>query len=186
MPYSLLLDLFVAALLVTTIAFAVVLNKRLGKLRGDREALEKLAATFGESTLRAEEGIRTLQQTTDVLQRNLDQAQALKDDLAFLIERGDRAADNLEDLVRATRQRGVIGQAHRFAHGQWLVHVRGEVDRQHATAQLSQKRDGFDLDARGHQRDVGASIGLTAGGGDAHGRHSTLCAGEIHYHLGAG
>ena len=105
MPYSLLLDLFVAALLVTTIAFAVVINKRLGKLRGDREALEKLAATFGESTPRAEEGIRTLQQTTAVLQRSLDQAQALKDDLAFLIERGDRAADNLEDLVRATRDR---------------------------------------------------------------------------------
>ena len=105
MPYSLLLDLFVAALLVTTIAFALILNKRLGKLRGDREALEKLAATFGESTLRAEEGIKTLQQTTDVLQQNLDQAQALKDDLAFLIERGDRAADNLEDLVRATRDR---------------------------------------------------------------------------------
>ncbi len=103
MPYSLILDLFVAVLLVITIAFAVVLNKRLGKLRGDRKALEKLAETFGESTSRAEEGINTLQQTTDVLQQRLEKAQALKDDLAYLIERGDRSADNLENLVRATR-----------------------------------------------------------------------------------
>jgi len=102
-PYSLILDLLVAVLLVVTIGFAVILNKRLGNLRGDRKALEKLAVTFGESTVRAEEGIKILLHTTDVLQQRLDQAQALKDDLAFLIERGDRAADNLENLVRATR-----------------------------------------------------------------------------------
>ena len=103
MPYSLILDLFVALLLIITIGFAVVLNKRLGKLRGDREAFEKLAETFGESISRAEDGISTLHQTTDVLQQRLEKAQALKDDLAFLIERGDRTADNLEDLVRANR-----------------------------------------------------------------------------------
>jgi len=66
-------------------------------------ALEKLAATFGESTLRAEEGVETLRQTTEVLQDRFEKAQALKDDLAFLIERGDRTADKLENLVRATR-----------------------------------------------------------------------------------
>ncbi len=103
MPYSLILDLFVAVLLAVTIGFAIVLNRRLGRLRKDRAALEKLAASFGESTNRAEEGIEKLLQTTDVLQTHLDQAQALKDDLAFLIERGDRAADTLENLIRATR-----------------------------------------------------------------------------------
>ncbi len=103
MPFALILDLLVAVLLVVTIAFAVVLNKRLGKLRGDRKALKKLAETFGESTSRAEEGIKTLMLTTDVLKQHLKKAQALKDDLAFLIERGDRTADNLENLVRATR-----------------------------------------------------------------------------------
>jgi hypothetical protein len=102
-PYSLILDLFVAVLLVVTIGFAVVLNKRLGKLRKDKASLEKLAASFGDSTSRAEDGIIRLTQTTEVLQVRLDHAQALKDDLAFLIERGDRAADSLENLVRATR-----------------------------------------------------------------------------------
>lgn len=106
MPYSLIIDLLVAVLLAVTIGFAVVLNKRLGTLRQDKKALEKLAITFGESTLRAEEGVATLKQTTEILQERLEKAQALKDDLAFLIERGDGAADNLENLIRATRDTG--------------------------------------------------------------------------------
>ena len=103
-----IMDLLVAFLLVITIAFALVLNKRLGKLRGDRKAFEKLAKTFGDATSRAEEGINALHQTTDVLQERLDKAQALKDDLTFLIERGDRTADKLEKLVRMTRDTSVV------------------------------------------------------------------------------
>ena len=106
MPYSLIIDLLVAALLAVTIGFAVILNKRLGKVRQDKKALEKLAVTFGESTLRAEEGVETLKQTAGVLQEQLEKAHALKDDLAFLIERGDSTADNLENLIRATRDTG--------------------------------------------------------------------------------
>ena len=104
----LILDILVAVLLVITIAFAFVLNKRLGRLRGDRKAFEKLAKTFGDATSRAEEGINALHQTTDVLQERLDKAQALKDDLTFMTERGDRTADKLEKLVRMTRDTSVI------------------------------------------------------------------------------
>ena len=103
MPYSLILDVLVAILLAVTIGYAVVLNKRLGKLRGDKIDLEKLAAKFGESTSRAEESIESLRQTADLLQGGIDKAQALKDDLAFLIDRGNQAADSLEDLVRLAR-----------------------------------------------------------------------------------
>ena len=103
MPYSLILDVFVAVLLVITICYAVRLNKRLSKLRRNKAALEKLSVTFGDSTARAEEGIATLKNTTDLLQERIDKAQSLRDDLAFLIDRGDQVADNLEDLVRAAR-----------------------------------------------------------------------------------
>lgn len=104
MPYSLIIDLFVAVLLVITIGYAIVLNKRLGKLRRDKASLEKLAATFGDSTARAEESIETLKYAADMIQDRIDKAQALRDDLAFLIDRGGQAADNLEDLVRASRE----------------------------------------------------------------------------------
>ncbi len=103
MPYSLILDVLVAVLLAVTIGYAVVLNKRLGKLRGDKKDLEKLATTFGESTSRAEQSIETLRHTADLLQGGIDKAQALRDDLAFLIDRGDQAADSRENLVRLTR-----------------------------------------------------------------------------------
>ncbi len=103
MPYSLIIDLFVAVLLVVTIGYAIVLNKRLGKLRRDEASLEKLAATFGDSTVRAEESIETLKYAADMIQDRMDKAQALRDDLAFLIDRGSQAADNLENLVRASR-----------------------------------------------------------------------------------
>ena len=103
MPYSLIIDLFVAVLLVVTIGYAIVLNKRLGKLRRDEASLEKLAATFGDSSVRAEESIETLKYAADMIQDSMDKAQALRDDLAFLIDRGSQAADNLENLVRASR-----------------------------------------------------------------------------------
>ena len=48
MTYSLIVDLFVAILLVVTIGYAIVLNRRLGKLRGDKAELEKLATDVPE------------------------------------------------------------------------------------------------------------------------------------------
>lgn len=103
MSYSLIIDVLVAVLLVVTIGYAIVLNKRLGKLRADKGELEKLATTFGHSTHRAEESIDKLKHTADLLQDHMDKAQTLRDDLAFLIDRGDRAADRLEEMVRTTR-----------------------------------------------------------------------------------
>lgn len=109
MTFSLFVDLFVAGLLVVTIGYAIVLNRRLGKLRGDKAELEKLAATFSQSTVRAEESIEKLRNTVDMLQDRMEKAEALRDDLAFLIDRGGQAADKLEDLVRASREKVGIG-----------------------------------------------------------------------------
>lgn len=116
MPYSLIVDVLVAVLLVVTIGYAIVLNQRLGRLRRDKAQLERLAAKFGESTARAEESILKLKKTAELLQERIDKAQALRDDLAFLIDRGGQAADSLEDLVRVTRETvGVKPRASRLA-----------------------------------------------------------------------
>lgn len=104
MPLSLIIDILVAVLLVVTIAYAIVLNKRLGMLRRDKTELEKLASSFGESTLRAEDSIGKLRSSAEALQGHIDRAQSLRDDLAFLIERGGKAADQLEDMVRDARK----------------------------------------------------------------------------------
>lgn len=103
MALSLTLDVILAVLLVVTISYAVVLNRKLGSLRRDKAKLESLAASFGQATLRAEESIGRLRNTAEALQEKIEKAQALRDDLAFLVDRGTSAADRLEGAIRASR-----------------------------------------------------------------------------------
>lgn len=100
---TLMLDIVVAVLLLVTIGFAIVLNRKLGSLRSHKEELEKLAVTFSQSTARAEDSIHRLKGTTEQLQKGIDKAQGLRDDLTFLIDRGGLTADRLEDGVRGGR-----------------------------------------------------------------------------------
>jgi hypothetical protein len=100
---SFALDILVAALLAVTIVFAAVLNRRIGKLRGDWHELEKMAAGFRKATVHAEDSIGKLKISTERLQERIDKAQSLCDDLAFLIDRGGATADRIESEVRATR-----------------------------------------------------------------------------------
>lgn len=104
MGFSLVLEILVAGLLVVTISYTVMLNRRLRTMRQDKLALEKLAAKFVESTVRAEESITRLKATADELKERIERAQNLRDDLAFLTERGGSAADRLEQLVREARK----------------------------------------------------------------------------------
>ena len=111
MAFGLILDIVVAVLLVVTICYAVLLNRRLGKLRRDKEELNTLARTFGDATVRAEESIGQLKSMTDSLEQRIAKAEQLRDDLVFLAERGGTTADQLERLVRQARDDiGVVPQ----------------------------------------------------------------------------
>jgi len=103
---SLFLDVIVAVLLVATIVYGAMLNRRLTGLRSNKAELEALIHSFGESCARAEAGVRTLRTATDEatrLQAYLDRSQALRDDLTFLLDRGSNLADRLEGGVRSAR-----------------------------------------------------------------------------------
>ena len=104
MTLSLILDLVVAGLLVVTIAYAMVLNRRIGTLRRDKSELQALALNFAESTAKAEESIGRLKKTADELKGRVSEARSLRDDLAFLTDRGGSTADRLEVMVRAARK----------------------------------------------------------------------------------
>jgi len=103
MPYTLIIDIAVAVLLVVTIAYAMMLNTRLNRLRKDKKDLENLARTFGESTQRAEENLNQLRTVAQALDIQMQRAQTLRDDIAFLADRGGSTADRLEELVREAR-----------------------------------------------------------------------------------
>jgi hypothetical protein len=111
MPLALILDIFVAVLLVITIGYAWVLNKRLGSLRRDKGELEKMALNFHMATDRAEESIERLNINVKTLQDSIKKSEVLRDDLIYLSERGTTAADRLEVAVRAARDEAGVSPA---------------------------------------------------------------------------
>src|ERR1700688_4064391 len=96
-----MLDTLLVVLLAATLFHAVRLERALGVLRRDRAALEALVATFNASTRAAESGVERLRSATDgagrQIQRQIDTATTLKDDLTFLTQRGEGLADRLDD-----------------------------------------------------------------------------------------
>jgi glutamine synthetase type III len=107
MMLSLFGDAVVAALLVATISYAAVLNRRLSVLRGDRVKLEELVQGLTVAAQRAEAGVTGLREAAeDVgrgLERKIEQAKSLRDDLTYMLDRGTGIADRLEGTIRARR-----------------------------------------------------------------------------------
>jgi hypothetical protein len=101
------LEIVLVVLLGATLFQATRLERALGVLKRDRASLESLVAGFDASTHQAESGIQKFRATADGAGRQIEAQMAksasLKDDLAFLTERGDRLADRLDMLVRAAR-----------------------------------------------------------------------------------
>ena len=102
-----LLESVLVVLLGATLFQALRLERALGRLKRDRASLGALVVEFNESTRQAESGIERLRQAADgagrQIARQSELAGALKGDLAFLVERGERLADRLDRLVRTGR-----------------------------------------------------------------------------------
>jgi uncharacterized phage infection (PIP) family protein YhgE len=115
MTFETALNLLVIALLIPTIIFAVILNRRLSALRKSRDELAKVVANFNDATLRAEAGIPKLKKATNeasmALKDRVEKAQSLRDDLAFMIERAEEMAGKLESSVRVARSEAAFGAA---------------------------------------------------------------------------
>jgi hypothetical protein len=101
------LEILLVALLGATLLQATRLERALGVLKRDRASLEALVVHFNASTRDAESGIQRLRAAADGAGRDIENqvstAVALKDDLTFLTERGDRLADQLDSLIRSAR-----------------------------------------------------------------------------------
>lgn len=102
-----LLEVALAGLLAATLFHALRLERALGVLKRDRAALEELVSGFNASTRQAESGIDRLRTAAEGAGRQIacqiDAASGLRDDLAFMTERGEQLADRLEVLVRSGR-----------------------------------------------------------------------------------
>ena len=105
-----ILDISLMVLLAATLFHAVRLERALGVLKRDRASLEALVSDFNASTRAAEAGIERLHLAVDgsgrEIQRQIETATVIKDDLTFLVQRGEGLADRLDETVRATRPGG--------------------------------------------------------------------------------
>ena len=100
-------DAVVALLLIATIGYSVLLNRRLATVRSDRDKFEALVRNLTAASQRAEAAVSSLRGTADELGRRLEkkveEARGLADDLAYMIERGGSIADRLANQIRAGR-----------------------------------------------------------------------------------
>lgn len=105
-----MLNVVLVGLLGATLFHALRLERALGVLKRDRAALEELASGFNDSTHTAEQATERLRLAADGAGRQIAQhietALGLREDLRFLVERGDKLADRLELAVRAGRPAG--------------------------------------------------------------------------------
>ncbi|MCX8501113.1 MAG: DUF6468 domain-containing protein [Alphaproteobacteria bacterium] len=100
------LDIVIALLLIATIVYGSILNRKLGALRSNKAELDVLIQSFNDACMRAEAGVRNLRSATEEahrLQQYLSRGQVLRDDISFLIDRGSGLADRLEGTVRSAR-----------------------------------------------------------------------------------
>jgi len=113
---ALLVDLVVAGLLLATLSYCIVLNRRLAALRDDKGELRELIGGLAAAAQRAESGVASLRGAAEQigvgLQQEIERARGLRDDLAYMLERGGTLADRLEGAIRQRREgRGAAAAA---------------------------------------------------------------------------
>lgn len=93
---SILLNGFMAALLLATIIYCWRLNNRIRVLQDSRSELARIIREFDESTRRATDSIAEIHAATSRLSENIqhkiDKANYLATDLEMMIEKGNRMA----------------------------------------------------------------------------------------------
>jgi hypothetical protein len=102
LAHGLVILLLAAALPVTW-----RLNASLSRVRAERDALGAAAEGLGEATRAAEAALLRLRASAELAGRQVAEktalAEPLREDLRFLIERGEQLADRLDGSIRAGR-----------------------------------------------------------------------------------
>lgn len=90
-----------AALLAVTIVYAIKLNARMSELRGRDSELQEMIGKFNEASHQAEDSALVLKSAgidaDKQIRASIERAQALRDDLAFIVEHGERIADRIAE-----------------------------------------------------------------------------------------
>ena len=97
--FSDIISLILIGTVVTGIAYAIKLIRQLQELRGSRAEMERFVTEFSGIVLRAETGVKNLRQAAreggDDLEKLIEKAQLIRDELHFLIESADTMASRI-------------------------------------------------------------------------------------------
>lgn len=115
---GLLLNFLIVGLLMATISYCWVLNRRIKILQDSKSELANLLKYFDESTTRASESIIALQTASKKIGENIqvriDKVNYLMDDLAFMIEKGNNIANQLDANFAVNRARNKVVTENNF------------------------------------------------------------------------
>lgn len=111
MTIGLMIECLVAVLLVTTIGYCVVLNRRLGRLRDDEGALRDTIAELVTATQNAERAIAELRGTAAETERSLairlGEAQGVRAALAQEVLSGETVLKRIVQIIEGARKAGM-------------------------------------------------------------------------------
>ena len=109
---NLLLNALIVVLLSVTIAYCWVLNRRIKVLQDSRGELALLLKHFDDSTQRASDSIINLQTTSkrigEVIQSRITKCNDLMEDLAYMIDKGEKIASKMEASFAVNRARNRV------------------------------------------------------------------------------
>ncbi|WP_339855336.1 DUF6468 domain-containing protein [uncultured Nisaea sp.] len=103
----LVLDGLLVVLLLTTIVYAMILNRKLNRLRGNHDEMEVFVDKLNVACARAESATAGLRNAGEngksVFREAASKAEALRDELAFLVERADIVSGRLASVSEGTK-----------------------------------------------------------------------------------
>jgi hypothetical protein len=149
MELPVLLDGAVAALLLITIGYCVVLYARLNEVRKSSTVMRKLMAEFSSATERAQAGLLSIKSTgselSNALDERIDEARALKGDLVYVTQAAQSLAERLDVALdenskpQAKAQKPPAAKRKNGAASKALVRASSESERE-LMAALQQAR----------------------------------------------
>lgn len=102
------MNALMTVLLAMTVAYCWKLNRRIRQLQDSKGEMAQIIREFSDATLKAQASISELKgnakAVAEVIQHKIDKAGYLADDLSFMIEKGDKIANQLEDGLTSGRR----------------------------------------------------------------------------------
>jgi len=115
LPWPMVVEGGVAFLLAVTIGYCIVLNSKLTRLRGDREAMRQMIGELMAATDKAHEAIRGLRETAEECELNLsahlNEAERFSVELAHHVNAGNAVLARITRVAQAAKSRAAPAAA---------------------------------------------------------------------------